>query len=307
MTQLRINKEQTLSPGDSIERKKIHSNLGGSIRNGISTWVDGASTFLFSGIAGEESGYFDGWNGDIYEYYGQGSKGPMKMEGNNRSLLNHKELGRRLYLFKGTGGVVTYENEFYVDSENPFFNAESKDIDGNLREAIIFRLKPIKKYSPKIKNVSRIDLPKKNVIRKVPLEKSKGGRRIKQVKYVAYTTDNPKEAALVEAYNLSRIEKGLKHLDRHAIQLAGTDRILRTDGWADESKTLIEAKASAERDYIRMAIGQLFDYRKLLDKEIVIKKIAILTPEKPSDDLLELLDDLKINSIYKQDNKFIHR
>ena len=61
-----------------------------------------------------------------------------------------------------------------------------------------------------------------------------------------------------------------------------------------------------ERDYIRMAIGQLFDYKKLLDKTVNIKKIAVLTPKKPSDDLLELLDELEIQSIYKKDNIFIY-
>jgi len=55
-----------------------------------------------------------------------------------------------------------------------------------------------------------------------------------------------------------------------------------------------------------MAIGQLFDYKKLLDKTVNIKKIAVLTPKKPSDDLLELLDELEIQSIYKKDNIFIY-
>ena len=43
-----------------------------------------------------------------------------------------------------------------------------------------------------------------------------------------------------------------------------------------------------------MAIGQLFDYRKLLEEENVkVDNLAILIPTCPSKDLLELLKDLK--------------
>ena len=55
----------------------------------------------------------------------------------------------------------------------------------------------------------------------------------------------------------------------------------------------MEAKATNqtdERDKIRMAIGQLFDYRKLLEEENVkVDNLAILIPTCPSKDLLELL------------------
>ena len=73
----------------------------------------------------------------------------------------------------------------------------------------------------------------------------------------------------------------------------------------------MEAKATNqrdERDKIRMAIGQLFDYRKLLEEENVkVKNLAILIPTCPSKDLLELLKDLKIKIIFKEGTKFIKK
>ena len=57
-----------------------------------------------------------------------------------------------------------------------------------------------------------------------------------------------------------------------------------------------------------MAIGQLFDYRKLLEEENVkVDNLAILIPTCPSNDLLELLKDLKIKIIFKEGNKFIKK
>jgi len=57
-----------------------------------------------------------------------------------------------------------------------------------------------------------------------------------------------------------------------------------------------------------MAIGQLFDYRKLLEQDNVkVNNLAILVPSCPSKDLLELLKDLKIKIIFKEDSKFIKK
>lgn len=59
---------------------------------------------------------------------------------------------------------------------------------------------------------------------------------------------------------------------------------LFTDVWVGSANLLIEAKASASRDGIRQAIGQLADYTRFLDKA----NRAILLPNRPEKDLVKL-------------------
>ncbi len=49
---------------------------------------------------------------------------------------------------------------------------------------------------------------------------------------------------------------------------------------------LIEAKGSTDRQSIRMAIGQLIDYRRFTASGV---RCAVLLPSRPRADLIELL------------------
>ena len=64
---------------------------------------------------------------------------------------------------------------------------------------------------------------------------------------------------------------------------------LRVDGWIKDGKILIEAKSSCTRNQIRLAIGQLLDYKRYLNP----KQMAILLPTKPKSDLIELIKSLE--------------
>ncbi|WP_370362114.1 hypothetical protein [Catenulispora sp. MAP12-49] len=59
---------------------------------------------------------------------------------------------------------------------------------------------------------------------------------------------------------------------------------LYTDVWIGGLNLLVEAKSSASRDSVRMALGQLLDYTRFLDKPAQ----AILVPSRPEGDVLEL-------------------
>jgi hypothetical protein len=61
------------------------------------------------------------------------------------------------------------------------------------------------------------------------------------------------------------------------------------------SNVLIEAKGSVTRDALRMAIGQLADYRRFAGPDA---RLAVLLPEKPRSDLLALLSASGVNVIY---------
>jgi hypothetical protein len=59
---------------------------------------------------------------------------------------------------------------------------------------------------------------------------------------------------------------------------------------------LIEAKASINREAIRMAIGQLRDYKRFYKRPA---SLAVLLPSRPSDSCMKLLTDNHISVIWK--------
>ena len=64
----------------------------------------------------------------------------------------------------------------------------------------------------------------------------------------------------------------------------------------DKSRNvLIEAKGSVTREDVRMAIGQLIDYRRFAD---TAARAAVLLPEKPRHDLVELLRSAGVEGIW---------
>jgi hypothetical protein len=71
---------------------------------------------------------------------------------------------------------------------------------------------------------------------------------------------------------------------------------------------LIEAKSETKgvlgRTQIRQAIGQLFDYRwRAFQEEVDSVDLALLTPTKPEQDILDLLSSLSIEALWFKGKK----
>lgn len=66
---------------------------------------------------------------------------------------------------------------------------------------------------------------------------------------------------------------------------------------------LIEVKSSPTRAHLRLAVGQLFDYRRMLNRRAVTD-MAILLPEKPDQDSLNFLMDIGIIVMWFSDSGF---
>lgn len=77
---------------------------------------------------------------------------------------------------------------------------------------------------------------------------------------------------------------------------------LRVDLYDPLTSLLIEVKAKAERDHLRFAIGQLYDYRRYLDFEV---KLAVLVPVQPNDDLMGLLRTADVGAIWPNAASFV--
>lgn len=76
---------------------------------------------------------------------------------------------------------------------------------------------------------------------------------------------------------------------------------LRCDVFLTEKNVLIEAKSSCRRESIRMAIGQLLDYRRY---EKTQPELAVLLPSEPNADIRELLVSLDIAWIWPHKSGF---
>jgi len=92
-------------------------------------------------------------------------------------------------------------------------------------------------------------------------------------------------------------------ISRKRIVPPGEARPLFTDLYDATTGTLVEAKGTVERNSIRMAIGQLADYKRFVEDGDP-QHLAILLPSQPRRDLQELLASQGIELIYPQDGGF---
>lgn len=77
---------------------------------------------------------------------------------------------------------------------------------------------------------------------------------------------------------------------------------LSIDLYDPHTNLLIEAKARTERNYVRMAIGQLLDYRRYLDFD---PSLGVLLPSQPSEDLMGLIRAGSATAIWPHGASFV--
>jgi 5-methylcytosine-specific restriction protein A len=90
-----------LVQGEVYRRRDLHKQFGGQQQGGISTPGRHRVVLLFTGEAGEQYGYRDGWsNGGIFLYTGEGQHGDMRFSRGNVAIRDHPQQGRDLHLFE---------------------------------------------------------------------------------------------------------------------------------------------------------------------------------------------------------------
>lgn len=113
-------------------------------------------------------------------------------------------------------------------------------------------------------------------------------------------TAKRKEEALLRDYRswlwLKRQRRKLEHVKYKKLQC---------DCYEKQNNNLIEAKSSADREHIRMAVGQLLDYAFQGKKKFGNPNMGILLPKKPDPDSVGWLRPLKISFIWPENRAFI--
>ncbi|MGW4594894.1 hypothetical protein ACWEOA_06075 [Streptomyces sp. NPDC004457] len=279
-----------------------------------------------------ENGYnFDGWtegddDGPVFDYTGTGPTGHQVLPGLNGTLLNHEAQGLELHLFISDGHVKPggakkqrYVGQMRVDDVEPYTQRWDRDKNGNLRQVFVFRLRPVDvdqtdiraedAVQPAQKTVA-LPIPKKQKTVKVPAQS--GARAKKTEKHsTGQTTANVpggermvtrREGQLVTAFE-EHLEKAGHTFGSFQITVAGEANTLTPDLYDETDHVLYEAKGLTTRPNVRMAIGQLADYRRHLDNPETLR-VAVLLPSEPTPDVKALLAAQGVALVYQTDDGF---
>src|SRR4051812_24177915 len=123
-------------------RLDIHGKYGGQQQGGIITPADQPLVIVITGDAGEQHGYADTLRPDgVFEYFGEGQIGDMRMAAGNLAIESHSRNGESLLLFrKMRDGALRYEGEWVCQGVQ---ERQAPDREGHLRRAYVFELRPL--------------------------------------------------------------------------------------------------------------------------------------------------------------------
>jgi len=292
-----------LEPGQQILRKTLHQQFGGQQQGGISPSAQTPNIFIFyDPETGEQHGYYDNWQADgCLHYTGEGQRGDQEMKAGNAAIYRHKDRGRSLRIFRGARGTVTYEGEFELDDIEPFQRTDAPETgNGPLREVFVFRLRPVdiepseptSKLNKILTGPIRVD---------IPIEQQETEKAYVNPSREPFEAER-REQKLVLALEAHLVSLGHK-VSRQRLLPSGEARPIITDLFDATTGTLVEAKGTVERNAVRMAIGQLCDYRRFFaDGEL--EHVAALFPTEPRADLAELLIEQGIVVIHRTEKGF---
>jgi len=289
----------TLRPGEQVERKQLHDVFGGSRQSGISPSASTANIFLFADPAsGEQHGYIDSWQDDgCFHYTGEGQRGDQRMIAGNAAVLRHVPQGRALRLFFGAGGQVTYQDEFVVDVDQPFYTTDAPETGGGpIRSVIVFRLRPRVIAPPP--PTSKFELARATTIASVPVEEQFTERMFVEPAREPYEAER-REASLALRFRDHLVSQG-HVVTRLQILPEGEAKPIFSDLYVAATGLLVEAKGSVERGAIRMALGQLLDYRRFVPNA----RCVLLLPSKPRADLVALIESAGVGLCWQEGDQF---
>jgi hypothetical protein len=289
-----------LQPGEVIERMVLHKRYGGSGQGGIAPSRSSPNIMIFSEAAsGEPHGYFDGWRDDgCFHYTGEGQRGDQQMKGGNAAISRHDTVSRALRLFDGARGRVTYEGQFDLDAERPFYTTDAPESKtARPRSVIVFRLRPLDRR-PK-PSTSPLDLVNRPGIEHVAVEQQWTEKAYVAPSRQDYEAER-REQGLVLAFQDHLAKKG-HDVDRLKIVPSGEAKPIFCDLIDNSTNTLYEGKGTVERGAIRMAIGQLLDYSRFVEPT---PRLAVLLPSEPRPDLQELLRVAGVELVWRDGKWF---
>lgn len=271
--------------GDRATRAEIQADYGGGSQGGILPSRSTPNVVLFSDPSkGKTFGYdFDGWaeDGAHFLYTGEGQIGDQLLTKGNLAIASHVSTGKALRLFvavdrvAGSGTLIhEYIGQFEIDKLQPYVRADALDRENERRSVIVFRIKPHGSTQRRAQDRSGTgDAPIQSSAEAVALESISTQEFLNPA--TSSSTSTRRESVLTTRLEASLGAMG-HELHRWRLRPAGELQFLYTDTFDATTRTLYEAKSSANRAAIRSLIGQLLDYRRLIDVQGL--NLAALVP-----------------------------
>jgi hypothetical protein len=289
-----------LQVGTEVERKLLHERFGGREQGGIAPSRRSPNVLIFSDAeAGEQHGYIDGWRDDeCFHYTGEGQKGDQLMRSGNAAILKHVSEGRALRVFDGARGHVTYEGEFALNAERPYYTTDARESGTDrTRSVIVFRLRPVDRAP--VMRQSALDEVAKTGVAHVPVEQQWTEKAFVAPSREEYEAER-REQTLVLAFR-DHLQAQGHSVDRLKIVPPGEAKPLFCDLLDNTTNTLYEAKGTVERGSIRMAVGQLLDYSRFVSPR---PRLVVLLPTEPRSDLLDFLSSAGVRAVWRDAGAF---
>lgn len=281
-----------IQAGAVVTRAQVREVAGGGKQRGIEPSTTNPSVLVYSDPKqGARHGYnFDGSADGAFYYTGEGQVGDQRMTNGNRAIREHAIDGRTLRVFEAVQEPVQaggkrhrYLGSFYVDPHEPFRREDAPDRTGEMRSLIVFKLLP---DSGEVPSATPSGLPAPSdqpIAELVDTELNVVGE------YAVVGRDggaaSRREAALMQALEDQLRAQG-HTVGRFRLRPPGSATSLVTDTYDVTRGRLFEVKATSDRNAVRMALGQLLDYRRHLPE---VGDCAVVLPERPAEDLVELI------------------
>jgi 5-methylcytosine-specific restriction protein A len=129
-------------------RADIHARFGGQQQGGIITPAHHPLVIIITGEEGLEHGYADRRRADgVFEYFGEGQVGHMRLRAGNRAIAEHSAQSKDLLLFRNTPDGLRFEGEMVCED---YRVQAAPDRTGAMRNAIVFQLRSLEAIVEKI-------------------------------------------------------------------------------------------------------------------------------------------------------------
>lgn len=288
-----------LEIGQTVVRREFHQQFGGNPMSGISPSPKRQEIYLFSSReAGVRYGYaeHEGFREDgVFQYTGAG-QGDQELVRGNKSLLDAAINGWSIHLFQASSPHATYVGQFELADE-PFTEKLAPDASGRVRRTIVFNLVPI--------DADLRQLAEREAL--IAEINDWTYRDDSDYEYGAWISTDENSAKRLEFTLQNRFVAWRRNLGHQvkALTVVNASTRLIPDIYDETTAEVIEAKRSAARSLVRLAVGQVLDYRNNAKKVSLELRPAILLPGQPEPDLIELCRELHIAVYVPESDKFV--
>ena len=295
--------------GEYYTREDLVIEYGGSVQSGgIVPGNKSNTVFVFTDPSeGAQFGYvYDGFSSDgaVLYYTGAGQNGDQVESGANSPIVTHAQKGRTLHAFVAAGRIPgrqtkrqLYVGEFILDPELPFERMPALDKNQAVRTVLVFRLLPVRSVvGSMVETVGTSGITQESKSLQVPVELN--STHFFETSGTEGRTAVRRESQLVEDFVASQAGH---EFSRWAITIPKESPLL-TDVYDETDRVLYEAKALSGRTDVRMAVGQLYDYRRHVEVEDL--RCAVLLPDRPRADLRDLLQSAGLGLAFRDGDRF---